>query len=162
MKKLWKPVNEHYLISNYGEIKSLIKNRILKPNTSVKGYHRYALLWDGQIKWVQVSRLVLLTFIGQPPEGSYQAMHLDDNKNNNRLDNLAWGSSQDNQNLKVLHSRQARGENNGRSKLKKEQVTIIRQLHKDGSYNQSEIARAFNISHGHVWAIINKRNWTQI
>lgn len=164
MKEVWKPVtykpfDKSHLVSNLGRVKSI--NKILKPNTNNKGYHRYGLYTPEKMQWFSVSRLVLCAFIGQPPLGNSHAMHLDDNKDNNRLDNLKWGSAQDNQDLKVLHSRQARGENNGRSKLKKEQVLLMRKLYTEGSYNQSELGRAFGITHGHAWAILRNENWKE-
>lgn len=166
MKEIWKavtyrPFNESHLVSNIGRVKT-VNNRILKPNTSNKGYHRYGLYYQKRIKWFSVSRLVLSTFIGNPPVNKPHAMHINDDKNNNRVDNLKWGSSQDNMTLKVLHNRQARGEKNARSILKKEQVLTIRRLYKEGSYNQSELARTFGVSHGQVWAIVHSRNWKHI
>lgn len=48
-------------------------------------------------KEYMLHRVVLETFVGPPPPGSY-GRHLNDDRSDNRLENLAWGTPQDNVN----------------------------------------------------------------
>lgn len=56
-----------------------------------------------------VGRLVLLTFRGPPPFEGAQARHLDDDRSNNELTNLEWGSDQDNKLDAVRNGRTTKG-----------------------------------------------------
>lgn len=75
--------------SKYG--RSQIKGRKLKG-----GHHRVALYKDGVAKDYLVHRLVLMAFVGPCPDGM-EALHWDDDKDNNNLSNLRWGTRSDNQ-----------------------------------------------------------------
>lgn len=70
---------------------------ILKP--SLKGGYRYVNLGlDGQTsrKTRKVAVLVLEAFVGLKPFKSAQALHWDDNRVNDTLENLRWGSPSEN------------------------------------------------------------------
>lgn len=43
-----------------------------------------------------LAALILRAFVGSPGEGQYLARHLDDDRSNNKLPNLAWGNDADN------------------------------------------------------------------
>jgi len=51
---------------------------------------------DGKNRTYEVQRLVALAFLGPRPEG-HETRHLDGNRLNNRLDNLAYGTRSQNQ-----------------------------------------------------------------
>ena len=78
---------EGYEVSNTGKIKSLKTNRLLTPQKNNCGY-LYILLTD-QNKKVRINlihRLVFDSFIGI--DDGFEINHLDEDKENNRLDNL--------------------------------------------------------------------------
>lgn len=84
-----------YEVSNTGKIKSLKTNRLLKPQKNNCGY-LYILLSD-QNKKVRINlihRLVFDSFIGI--EDGLEINHLDEDKENNRLDNLELITHEDN------------------------------------------------------------------
>jgi hypothetical protein len=60
------------------------------------GYGRVALLKEGKPKYYDVHRLMALTFLGEPPFPKARVLHWDDNRQNNRLNNLRWGSHSEN------------------------------------------------------------------
>ena len=78
---------EGYEVSNTGKIKSLKTNRLLKPQKNNCGY-LYILLTDSnkKVRINLVHRLVFDSFIGI--DDGLEINHLDEDKENNRLDNL--------------------------------------------------------------------------
>lgn len=98
----WRPVKGYeslYDVSNWGRIMSLDhwknngtggyiqKGRMLKPVKTKKGYLQVHLCKDGKKKCFRVHRLVWEAFNGIIPDG-YEINHINENKTNNRLDNL--------------------------------------------------------------------------
>lgn len=96
----WRPIPgfpAHYQVSNLGGIKWL-------PYIDARGWHRKGGIvklnkhqrveLNGKEK--SLAALILLAFVGPPPEGKHLARHLDDNRLNNKLSNLAWGDDLDN------------------------------------------------------------------
>ena len=55
------------------------------------GYRMVSLWRDGKTFSVSVHRLVMLAFVGQPPENT-EVMHLNSIRNDNRIENLRYGS----------------------------------------------------------------------
>src|ERR1035438_8655792 len=113
--------NRKYQVSNLGRvrvIKPLNLIRILKhrlkfgkgksPKLTVQ---IFTLGRPCKRHEVKISVLVLEAFIGPRPVGpvEYHASHLDDNYANNRLDNLAWETSDQNQRRRGWNM-QAKGE----------------------------------------------------
>lgn len=86
------PFNGKYLISNYGNVKSLYINRILKSGNN-NGYQIVKL----KDKMYYVHRLVALYFLPNI-ENKKQVNHLDFNKSNNHINNLEWCSPKENTN----------------------------------------------------------------
>jgi len=95
-----------YLISDFGEIVSFVSNNgKVKPHVlkrkSHKTYRKVNLCKNGDIKECLVHRLVLETFLGTCPEG-WESRHLNGNPLDNRIDNLAWGTPQQNSNDNMM------------------------------------------------------------
>lgn len=86
---------EGYEVSNTGKIKSLKTNRLLKPQKNNCGY-LYILLTDSnkKVKINLIHRLVFDSFIGI--DDGLEINHLDEDKENNRLDNLELITHEDN------------------------------------------------------------------
>lgn len=82
-----------YQVSNLGRVKSLNynhtnKERILSP-ANLRGYYRVTLQKDGNRKTYFVHRLVAHAFL-ENPDNLSQINHIDQNKQNNKVDNLEW------------------------------------------------------------------------
>lgn len=96
----WKDIkgyNGLYQISDYGRVKSFVKNKpIILKQTNVTNY-LFVNLYDKSKhkKPVAIHRLVAETFISNP-NNLPLVMHVDDNKHNNRYTNLMWGTYSDN------------------------------------------------------------------
>lgn len=105
--EVWKSVVGYeglYEVSNYGRIRSLIKNtRIRNADGLMKfkydnhGYYRVNLTKNKTQKTELVSRLVATAFIPNP-NGLPHVGHEDDNKNNNSVSNLYWTDAAENNN----------------------------------------------------------------
>lgn len=96
MKEIWKQsIVENYEISNYGRIKNTKTNHIVKPDKEEKGYCRLSIKVNGKKKHFAVHRLVAIAFIPNP-ENKKQVDHIDNNKTNNRVENLRWVSNKEN------------------------------------------------------------------
>jgi len=72
----------------------MLRGRILKPAASKNNPHLYVVLGNGAAG-SQVHQLVARTFHGPQPEGQ-DVRHLDGNPQNNRADNLAYGTRREN------------------------------------------------------------------
>ena len=92
MRENWKPIKnfeDQYLVSNYGNVKSLRRNKILKPYTNNTKY-LYVCLSNGKSKkHYRIHRLVANAFIPNPESKEF-INHKDYNTFNNRVDNLEW------------------------------------------------------------------------
>lgn len=104
LEVIWVPVTGYeclYEVSNDGRVRSFVRGgpdspKVLLGNYSARGYRRVDLHKDGLKRSVMVHRLVCAAFHGEPPPGSPMALHWDDDRSNNRADNLRWGSHADN------------------------------------------------------------------
>lgn len=91
MNEIWKPITGYenrYLISNFGRVKSLRTNTILKQELR-RDYYSVQLFNGRRYKHFRVHRLVGLMFIPNPSNYPY-INHKDENKLNNYVDNLEW------------------------------------------------------------------------
>lgn len=104
--EVWKPVPgfPDYEVSSEGRIWSK-KNGYLKTRLESRGYEIVNLYLYGKMYTKKVHRLVALAFI-QNPDNLPQINHKDENKSNNRIDNLEWCDSKYNLNYGTRIKRQ--------------------------------------------------------
>lgn len=96
--EIWKDIPGYeglYLASTAGKIYSVRSQKCLATSRNTT-YARVMLCRDGKGKCCAVHRLVAMTFIPNP-DNLPQVHHIDHNHYNNRVDNLAWISREDNQ-----------------------------------------------------------------
>lgn len=78
-----------YQISNYGRVKGLKRNIILREGYNKKGYSQVCLTKNNKKKTFKVHRLVAKAFI--PNHSNLpEVNHKDENKRNNVTNNLEW------------------------------------------------------------------------
>ena len=87
----YRKIDNNYYINQYGDVYSKFINRHLKHNIDIDGYHRV----DIHGKHKKVHRLVYQYWIGPIPNNK-QVNHKDDDKNNNRIENLYLGTQKQN------------------------------------------------------------------
>lgn len=171
----WRPIPDYedtYEISDYGLIrrirdgKNTKAGKILALNNDRLGYKRIQL-WHDKKRIRQsfaVHRLVMLVFIGEPPEGR-EVNHKDGDKANNQLGNLEYITHQEN----IIHSFRElnrtvtvpRGEKSGNAKLTDEKIVEIRKRAAAGETRRA-IAEDYGVSHVNITHIVNRKTWTHI
>lgn len=142
----WLDINEYeglYQVSNYGRIKSMYTNKVLKCAFDKRGYTRVTLVKNKTLRYYRINRLVAKAFIPNP-NGEQNVLHIkpvDIGYCNNNVDNLYWGSIQDNNRTTV---KQRRG--NG---------YVVLQYNLTGDFVKSfdscrEAGRSLNITHEYI------------
>lgn len=154
-------VRTYRSINGKGKLKAL--PRIVTPTRMPKKvYLRVNLRTDeGLSVHRPLHQLVLEAFKGLKPFPEAQGRHLDGNPDNCRIDNLEWGTVQENANDRIKHGTQVRGEKVSNSKLTSAQVTEI-QLHipywKKG--DGRHFANKFGVGDSTISAIKNGQTWS--
>lgn len=86
----------YYQISDDGMIWSIVSNKFIAQKRDSDGYHDVLLVCeDGKRHHFRVHRLVAMVYLGNP-KNLPVVMHLDNNKSNNHISNLKWGTVQEN------------------------------------------------------------------
>lgn len=169
MTEQWRPVpgcEGHYEVSDLGGVRGLRSKhgprrrpRRVRPSPSA-GYPAVSLSKGGVVFSAHVHRLVLLAFVGPCPEGM-ETRHLDGTRLNAKLSNLQWGTRKRNAEDRVEHGTQARGANQGLSKLDDEGVaSILSQL--VAGEAAGAVARGHGVSEATVGDIRRGRTWTHV
>ncbi|ECK2493955.1 HNH endonuclease [Salmonella enterica] len=84
-----------YFISSKGLIFSMASGKLRQLNPSMRGKNRNQYLFvrlelEGELKGVNIHRLVAENFIGPKPSDEHVINHKDGNKQNNDASNLEW------------------------------------------------------------------------
>ena len=100
LKEEFRPVpgyEGYYEVSNFGNVKSLTNDKILKPCLGSRGYYKVTLSKDGKTKTIRIHILVATAFLDHVPDG-YKIVvdHIDNNRLNNNLTNLQLISQRNN------------------------------------------------------------------
>ena len=86
---------ENYSVSNFGNVKNNMTEKILKQKFDKDGYKGIILCKEGKRKDFRVHRLVAIMFI-ENPDNKPLVDHIDCNKQNNNINNLRWATNQEN------------------------------------------------------------------
>lgn len=176
--EIWKEIigyENYYKVSNYGNITSidrLVKNSDksyrkakstkLNPTNNGRGYLIVFLCKGDGRKNHYVHRLVATHFLDNPKKLG-QVNHKDGDKTNNHFSNLEWCTSAEN----LKHARDvgliqsAKGERQGKSKLKEYQVLEIRErVANNETYEQ--IAKDYPVQPREIGFIARREHWKHI
>lgn len=175
-KEIWKDIpgwEGLYQVSDLGRVKSLERKvngypgtkrisygRILLPAVRKRdGYVVVCFNRDKYSKMYPMQRLVLLSFVGLCPEGMEACHGPDFRPINNRLNNLRWDTDRNNQMDRIKSKTDNRGERNGQSKITKNDVIEIKQLHSTNNYTEEQLSNMFGVSKATIYDIVNGRTW---
>lgn len=178
MEEEWRPVVGYeslFMVSNLGRVRSfskigtrsIVRNGIkywtctrcwvgrIKKLTITDGYHRASLM--GVRKSVHI--LVLEAFVGPRPEGLY-GLHEDDDRSNNKLSNLRWGTQKENMADAARNGKTRIGEQKPDSKLTEGMARYAIRMR--GILSQMKIGRQLGVSAGAIQRIHDGDTWKHI
>ena len=127
--EIWKDIEGYeglYQVSSLGRVKSLsrrdrlnrvIQEKILKPQLHRTGYLQVILCKEGKRRSYLVHRLVAETFIDNPEDKS-QVNHKDEDKTNNKVENLEWMTARENTNYGTRNERSGKSQTNDKKRSK--------------------------------------------
>jgi hypothetical protein len=194
MSEIWKPVvgfEGRYEVSDLGRVKSLArveiyqrvdqysdnkniltverrcKERILRPGARASGHVSVAL--GHPAKSYDVHILVLTAFVSPCPKG-HECCHDNDVPNDNRLENLGWGTRSKNLSDAVRNGKKPIGSDNWNAKLTASDVAAIRNRignrplvgvgkHDTSLESMRAVGADFGVSGDVVRAIIRGHTW---
>ena len=162
MKEIWKDIKGFegkYQVSNLGRVKSVeristtgqhLHEKIMKTCKDPGGYIFVAFYLNGKKKNYKIHRLVLESF--NPVEGmeKLDCNHIDEDKSNNRLDNLEWLTRKENLNYGTHNKKIAEAHS----------VRILCvELNREFESIKAA-AKAFNHDKGNIWRVLDKPHRT--
>lgn len=180
-KEQWKDIDGYegyYQISNLGRVKSLerkvvgyygadrtLKERIKSLQKS-DGYLTVSLSKNGKNKRYKIHRLLAKAFIPNP-ENKKCINHKNGIKTDNRIENLEWVTRKENlqhahRNGLIPSTPGPKGEECNFSKLTEDEVLEIRDMYKNTTLSQREIAKLFGVRRDNISKIVNRITWRHI
>jgi hypothetical protein len=178
MKEEWRPVvglEGAYEVSNFGRVRSLdriirhgrgkalrqIRGRMLRQGRMKSGHFVVAVVGrkTKRNETSLVHHLVLEAFKGPRPQGQ-ECLHGDGDPTNNHIDNLRWGTRQENVDDAKRHGTRLMGERCSYAILKDADIPIIRQRCRIES--PKAIAIDYGVSRLTINNIKHNRAWKHI
>lgn len=135
--------------------------RKIKSQKSRNGYKVVKLQVSGETKSLRVNRLMLMAWVGPPPTDKHQARHLDDDKSNNVLSNLQWGTRAENYQDSVRNGTAAHGERHGRSKMTADSVRALR-ADREAGMSSPQLSKKYGIHKQTVMQIVRRETWKEV
>lgn len=161
---------DRYMVSEFGDIKSLVKNygyeRLLRPGKRKKYGHLHVSLTnkDGVHKKKYIHIAVLEAFKCYRPLGM-EGLHNDGNPLNNHISNLRWGTHKENMNDAIKHgtfSFVKSGSNHPMAVLDEKKVKEIKRLLSENILYQRQIAKMFGVFETTISQIKNNQVWVHV
>jgi hypothetical protein len=148
-REIWKDIEGYeglYQVSNFGRVKRVVTNRILKQAKQHGGSMLVRLSKNGKPHTCTVHRLAAQAFIPNP-ENKPQVNHIDEDKTNNMIPNLEWVTAKEN----INH-----GTRNERTSKKVKAIDIA-----NGEWNEyystHECARQLDLNQGSIVSCLKGR-----
>ena len=163
MEEIWMYIESYgklYKISNFGRVWSTRMDREMIPGIDGGGY-KYVNLCDGGVKPYKVHRLVALHFIPLI-EGKEIVNHIDENRQNNKVDNLEWCTQKENANHGMARQRLSKSKINSEKskavieKKKKKIIGIEIKTGKEVRFNSIADASRNGFNRSAISRCINK------
>ena len=162
MAEIWKPFprNAGYTVSSHGRVIGP-RGKILKTKIDRHGYKAFNCTVNKKHTTVKVCIAVLESHIGYKKHKKLVCRHLDDDKQNDCLENLCWGTQKENCQDRKDNASALFGERSPHAKLTEKQVLSIRTQFSQGK-TVKFLLKKFNVSETLIRLIINKKAWKHI
>ena len=161
MEEEWRNIAGYpYDVSSCGRVRRMAPSRntwigrVLKPTTDRNGYYYVILCHEGIVRTHKIHILVCTAWHGEKPAiETSQVRHLNGMHQDNRPENLFWGTAQENADDREAHGRQAKGEGHPSALFTQKQVDALRQEYREHMRQrlQQGFVRAQRSMHS-VWA----------
>jgi len=151
-----------YTITEYGEVYSLLTNKLLYIGKDKDGYLECTFQKENGKRCVEkVHRIVAQTFLGNPPPSMIDPTvnHKDENIYNNHYTNLEYLERGINSSIRT---KRAFGESNGQSVLTENEVIEICNLIEKKEKSITEIALIYKVNKGTISNIKRKKKWIHV
>lgn len=147
-----------YLISSFGRVQNAKTGMVLAPKVN-KGYCMVNLYRDHRMKTFSIHRLVAAHFIPNPCHKE-EVNHLDEDKLNNYVENLAWVTPKENSNWGTRNERISKYVKSQRHRTKGVVQIDRRTGMVIGTYESiSEAAKVNGFHQGNIsWCCLGKKN----
>lgn len=160
----WRPVRQAdpgYEVSDLGRVRA-VRERVTRILTQriERNYPVVSLRVNKKSKDFRVHQLVLYNFV-PPPEGEYFVCHYDDDKQNNNLSNLYWGTRSENARDAIRNGKAKIGEERTQAVLTEDQVREIHARRKSGE-KLRDIAESYGVDRSLVGKILKGVKWPHV
>ena len=127
------------------------------------GYYIVDLSFEGKSKTFYVHQLVCFSFLGKPMEKQV-ICHRNDIRNDNRIENLYYGTQSGNMEDARKNSKLLIGEKASGVKLTNKDVIKIREEYFVTGYRSNRVAlsKKYNVHPNTISSIINRQTWSHI
>jgi hypothetical protein len=166
LKEIPESPNEDYMAGSDGQVYSRTKYKgfgrkeytdwyPLQGHITKKSYQSITMCHNNIKVTKNVHRLICSAFHGKPQKSSLQVRHLNGDPSNNKPDNLAWGTQEENWQDRRIHSTASIGEKHWNSKLTDIEREHIRWALQYKLCSQHQIARVLGISQSAINHIVH-------
>lgn len=156
----WRPFEDYagYFVSDCGRVWSTRTRpaRILKPHLNQEGYLKVHLA----VGDFSIHQMVLTAFDKPCPPGM-QTRHLDGNRTNNHISNLAWGTAQENADDRARHGTDKSWRQHRNTRLSAEEVKAMRAERENGA-SLAELSEKYQVRLSHIVRVVKGRSWKHI
>lgn len=152
--EVWKPVvgyEEWYQVSNRGNVRRHPEKRrpnspdVLAPGKQISGHLNCNLCVNGKSRVQRIHRMVAEAFLGPPPRDGMHVLHGDGNPENNAIENLRWGTPQENSDDRSRHGRVPFGSKHKSSVLTEHLVIEMRAVRRHLKWTYQKIATMYGV-----------------
>ncbi len=161
-----------YEVSDQGNVRSLPRmvahpktgvrpspGKVLSPARRKDGRRYVALSKEGVVRHGAVARIMLEAFVG--PANGRMALHKDDNRDNDNLPNLYWGTNVENMSDKVKNGNSLKGSKHHKAQVYEAQVIEMRKR-MDAGEDYRVVAEEYGLSLTATQSIKHRRTWKHI
>lgn len=168
-REIWKEIpgtEGIYYVSSFGRIKRVLtqSGKVIEkfPKCNKNVSDDYTDIWlhiNGKLQYKKVHQLVMLAFVGPPPEG-HIINHKDCVKSNNCLYNLEYVTPKDNIRHAVLNGRypSKKGSKNPNAKLSEKQLKVIKRVYSSKDVSKLELSILTGISRTQLSRILSNES----